>query len=80
VNRAFFTERRDQLLEIALDLAVAALFIVVWLGTRDIPRLAQWLPEVVSVAGLIIVAIKLVGDGFALAKPPRKVQHGATRL
>ena len=76
----YVRERSDQLLEIALDLAVAALFGVVWLATRDIPRLAQWMPEIVAVAGLLITAVKLVGDLAALAKPPKKTEHGVTRL
>jgi hypothetical protein len=76
----FLGERRDQLEEVALDLAVAGLFALVWYATLDIPRLAQWLPEFVSMGGLIIVALKITGDLFAFAKPPRTVEHGATRL
>jgi hypothetical protein len=76
----FLDVRRDQLGEVALNLAVAGLFGLVWFTTRDLPRLAQWLPEFVSIAGLIIVALKMVGDLFAFTKPPRKIEHGATRL
>lgn len=65
----FIRTRSGQLQEIALDLGLLATFAIAWHATRSIHEIARWFPDTVTVAGMAIVLLKLVLDGYALTKP-----------
>jgi hypothetical protein len=68
---SFFAGRGDQLEEIALDVGLVILFVVVIRNVRTLPDIAQWFPEFTVYTGFLIVGVKLIGDLLALRRPPK---------
>lgn len=74
--RSFFTGRRDQMEEIALDVAIVVLFAVVLWDVPTLARLSQWFPMFITYTGGVVIIIKLIADLLRLRRPPEVLHKG----